>query len=449
MLDKYLKNNNVVKVVALIIGILLWVVVHMESDTPATQSANAELKEQYYKNVSVTAKFDEEQYTLKSITPADVTVQVQWRENTFRKLNVSNMSVEADLTGMTEGTHTVQLRVKGVTGASSSEAIPQTVRVVLEKIHTKQVPVVITTTGTPAEGFKAGEPVVKPNRVNVEVPDSLLDQLDSARAEINIADVNSTVTKQVKLVAVDKNGKQLDLQVSPTIVDVEIPITSPFKQMPLQIKLVGEPAPGYAVASYEQDPAMITVYGPQNVLDAMEFYEGPQIDLTDLTSTMKKKIDVPAKTGVLKVEPAKVEVNVEIVASTTKEFDIPIKLIGTNAGYNSQLAADTTSIHAILEGAPNVLAALNAEDVQAVVDISNLAPGEHVVPVTINLPMFVKKPTQAYTAKVLVTALSGTKTDNGGGVSPVIGTAPPSSGAGASNEAGATPSPTPNSGSEG
>ena len=445
MLDKYLKNNNVVKVVALVIGVLLWVGVHMDSDAPVSSSTKTDIKEQYNRNVSVTAKYDQDEFMLRSINPSEVTVLVQWRENTFRKLDVSNMTVEADLTGLEEGKHTVPLRVKGVTGAVSSEAIPQTVQVTLERMHNKQVPVVITTAGTPVEGFKAGEPVVTPNRVNVEVPDSMMDLVETARAEISIDGADATTKKQVKLSAYDKNGKPLELKVNPSVVDVEVPVTSPFKQMPLQIKLIGEPGPGYAVASYHQEPPMITVYGPQKVLDSMEFYEGPQIDLTNRSSTVKETFNLSTKTGVLRIEPAKVEVRVEIVASTTRTFDnVAIKLIGDNPGYGSKLALDTGSIQAVLEGAPNVLNALTAEDVQPVVDISNLAPGEHIVPVTINLPIYVKKPAQTITAKVIVTDIDGTSTDNGGGATPVIGTVPPTPGATET----ATPTPGPSGGAE-
>jgi YbbR domain-containing protein len=224
------------------------------------------------------------------------------------------------------------------------------------------------------------------------------------------------------------------------VVDVEVPVTSPFKQMPLQVKLIGEPAPGYAVAAYTQNPELVTVYGPQDLLDKMDFFDGLQIDISGMKDTLKKTFDLPHKPNVLRVEPAKVEITVEITPSVTKTLDnIPVRMIGKNDGYTAKLAPDTTALKVTLEGAPGVLDALKSQDVQAVVDISNLAPGMHELPVTLNLPTFIKKPAQEFQAKVEVSPASGTKPSTT--AKPVTG---PLSGAGSPiPSANPEPAPTP------
>ena len=58
----------------------------------------------------------------------------------------------------------------------------------------------------------------------------------------------AAVTKQVRLQAFDKDGKEVTLNINPSVVDVEVPITSPFQTIPLQMKINGDPPKGFAIA---------------------------------------------------------------------------------------------------------------------------------------------------------------------------------------------------------
>ena len=57
-MDKWLRNTNVVRIVALVIGILLWVVVHMEETNLSGNSPLRE-REETINNVAITTKYDE------------------------------------------------------------------------------------------------------------------------------------------------------------------------------------------------------------------------------------------------------------------------------------------------------------------------------------------------------------------------------------------------------
>ncbi|MNQ86608.1 hypothetical protein D3C85_1018070 [compost metagenome] len=43
-----------------------------------------------------------------------------------------------------------------------------------------------------------------------------------------------------------------------------------------------------------------------------------------------------------------------------------------------------------VEGAPAIIDQLKVQDIQAILDVSNLPPGKHELNVTLNLPTFVK-----------------------------------------------------------
>jgi YbbR domain-containing protein len=398
-MDQWLRNTNVVKVLALIIGILLWAVVHMDNSTLPGSSGNG-VREEQISNVSVTPKYDTAQFYVETIEPAQVIVTLTGNDSALKKAkNTSSYSVVLDLTKVGKGEHIVPLTPVGFPSNVTVKISPSSAKVILDEKSNKQMPVTVNVTGIPAVGLKAGQPVVKPNKVTVTVPSANIDVVESVRAEVNVEKAQSAVTSRARLVAYDKNGKALETAtINPAVVEVEVPITSPFTTVPLQLKLMGSPPRGLSVASLVQNTDKITVFGPQDVLNRLEYYDGPQINLNDLKEEKEYTIslDVLPQNRVTQVDPGKVEVKINIVPSATKTLDqIPISIIGQNDGFNTKVVLpDTGKLSLVAEGAPVLLEKVKAADVQAILDVSNLPPGRHELPVTWNLPTFIKKGTQ-------------------------------------------------------
>lgn len=413
-MDQWLRNTNVVKVVALVIGILLWAVVHMEDRSVPGSGTNGLNGETIISNVAVTPRYNTEQLYIESIEPAQVSVILTGRNSTIKKaMNSGTYSVEADLTALGKGEHTQVLTPVGFPSGVTVKITPSTVRVVLDEKKNKSMPVNVKVTGTPAEGLKAGQPVVKPNRVTVTVPSKLYDAVETVSAEVSVANATAAVSNKARLVAYDKNGKPLEMaEISPAVVDVEVPVTSPFKLVPLQLKLVGEPPQGFAVESLKQNPDKVTVFGPQNVLDPLEFYEGPQVDLSQMKENSELTLDIPVHSKEMQLEPDQVTVSVTIVPSVTHTIEgVPISIIGQNDGFNTQVVSPSSRLNVVVEGAPTIVNKLKAQDVQAILDVSNLPPGRHNLTVAWNLPTFVKKaPQQEYTVTVEISAKQGQQT---------------------------------------
>ncbi|MCL6457593.1 MAG: hypothetical protein K6T85_06255 [Gorillibacterium sp.] len=442
-MDRFLRNNNMVKAAAVLIALLLWLVVRLGDNEPIQRVSNKAVSETI-SNVTVNPVYDEAQYAVMSIEPKEVSVDMTWKESSYLKSSFSNLQVEADLTELTEGTHDVVLRAVGISNNIVTTISPYSVKVTIEKIQHKQVPVEITTTGNPSAGYKAGQPVIRPNRVSISVPQSMVDQVDSARAQVSIEGANETISKQVKLTVYDWNGRSMDGQVSPQVVDVEIPITSPFKLMPIQVKLTGEPAEGYSVASFSQDPETVSVYAAQDVLNGMDFYAGLELDLSGFKETRKLDLTVPLKPGIASVAPAAIKATVEIVPSGQKLLEqVPITLTGQSEGFTYKLATEKSTIDMNLIGAPSVLNNVRLQDVQATVDLSNLGLGVHDLPVIVNLPLFVKIQNPKITVTVEILSATGSATDKPATPGKTSSTPPASSTPSTGSSSGVSPTPTP------
>lgn len=395
-MDKWLAKPNVVKVIALFLGILLWFVVHLDVKTSTETSGGTSVRNEKINNVSVSAldNYDSSKYSIVSIDPPEVTVILNGRDASVKRINTSNFKIVVDLSEQQPGTLYLPVKTdRPLPAGVTAEILPERVKVVLEERQRKEVPVTINVTGTPAEGYKAGQPVVNPKRVHVTVSSSMLDIVDSARAEVNVDKASSAVTKQVRLSAYDKNGKVVEGAISPQVVDVEVPVTVPFKTMPLQIKWIGSPAKGFAVSGVQQSVDQVTVYGPQQVLDKMDFYEGFQLDISGIKENKSWALDLPLKNKVAQVDPGKLEIKLNVVPSAVKTLEgVPITVIGLNEGLTTKwISSEAGTLSVTVEGAPAIIDKLKLQDVQAIVDVSNLPQGKHEVPVTISLPAFVKR----------------------------------------------------------
>lgn len=428
MMDQWLRNTNVVRVIALVIGILLWAVVRSDGGT-VSGTTTAGLTEEKIWNVAVTPKYDTDHYFVEQVDPAQVTVSISGRDAAVKKvMATANYSLELDLTSVGKGEHVLPVTPVGFPSNVTVKLSPSNVKVVVDEKTNKSMPVVVNVTGTPSTGLKAGQPVAKPNRVTVSVPSRIYDTVDSVRADVSVEKAQSAVASKVKLVALDKNGKAIETAViNPAVVDVEVPITSPFSTVPLQLKYVGEPPRGFAVASIRQSTDKVTVYGQQSVLDKMEFYEGPQVNLSDLKEDKELTLDIPLNAKATQVEPAKVTVTISIVPSVTKTLEaIPLSIIGQNDGFDTKVVLpESGQLNLTVEGAPALIDKLKTQDAQGILDVSNLPPGRHEVPVVWNLPAFVKKgPQQDFKATVEISAKqSGTGTQGGASTTPPAGAA--------------------------
>jgi YbbR domain-containing protein len=390
-MDKWLRSNNVVKAIALMIGVLLWFVVHLDVDKTSATTTPLPVEQTINAVKIMPSKLDETHFSLQKMDPEFANITLKGKQSALTKLNTNSIQVQVDLSNAAVGTHAYPLKVINVQNSYVSTLVPSMVMVTLEELQKKEFPVTINIVGIPSAGYIVGQPIVNPSRVHVTLKTSELNIVDSVRAEVSVDKAAAVINKQVKLTAYGKDGNPVDATITPAVVDVEIPVTVPFKEMPLQVKVIGFPAKGYSIASMTQSVKRVTVFSSQATLDQMEFYEGPQVDVTDLKENKKITLDIPLKNKDIRVDPVKVEITLEIVPSTTLTMkNIPLRISGENDSFVTKvILPEKPEIQAVLEGAPELLGKLTLQDVQAIVDVSNLAPGIHELPINLSLPMFI------------------------------------------------------------
>lgn len=391
-MDKWLRNQKVVMIISLALGILLWNVVHQaEEQSKPTPISNASSSDEI-ENVSIDAiGLDESKYVLLSVEPSNVRIRVRGSSSAIKKITTES-KVQLNLANVKSGDQAVKLSVVGFPSGLNVEVIPSSVIVRIEEKLKKEMEVDIDLKGKPNQGYVAGTPIVQPNRVLVTIPESKMDTVQSIRGEIDVTNAEKTISKQIKLAAYDVNGKKIDVAIEPSVVNIEVPITEPSKKVTLQVQLIGTPPESFSLVKTDQDPQEITVYGKQEVLDQLEFYDGLQINVSEFTTNQVVTLEIPLHEGISRIEPSKVDIVLTIVPSEQKSFE-QLKVVVTGLDeHNSVEFTDPVNgmINVTVEGAPQVMSGVKADNIDAIIDVTNLPVGKHEVPIVYSLPSFVK-----------------------------------------------------------
>lgn len=393
-MDRWLKNPNVVRVIALLLSVLLWFVVHMEGQqSPAQPNWTARSTSKEIEQVGIeVVGLDENRYELLSIEPNQVRIRVSGLPNVLSEVTTQTARVRLDLSAAVSGVQQIQLEPVGFPPQVDVDLFPSSVTVTLEEKLMREMPVVIDVTGEPGQGLVAGTPTVQPNRVYVTYRESGIDEIEVVRGTVDVSGAETSVRKQIRLFAYNGNGERMDAVIEPSVVEVEVPITHPARTMPLQIQLIGEPAPGYSVASFDQTPLEVAVFGEERVLERLEFYAGGSVDITGWDADRTVSVTVPLIEGVSQVEPVTAEVKVRIVPAVRRDYSgVKLKLAGERGNLEAIIRDPQSGVMTItLEGAAETLDELDADDIDLIVDVSNLTEGVHQVEVSYSLPAFVR-----------------------------------------------------------
>ncbi|MFD0670824.1 YbbR-like domain-containing protein [Cohnella sp. GCM10027633] len=392
-MDKWLNHPTAAKLVALALGILMWAGVHYNPDNPPNTVASTLKTKTYTLNVQPFG-MDERNFVLAAIEPKSVKIKVSG-SSTALLAKPEDFKLQLDLRTLGEGTHNVDIDANLPRGLELLETTPSKVQVTLIALETKEFEVEVEMEGSPAKGYKAGTPIIKPsNKVHVTLPDNTMSEVVSVRAKISVEGEQETIkSKGVKLAAYDEAGRLIEgAKLDPAVVEVEIPITNPFKTIPVQFRLTGHMPAGLSISSFKPVTEEVTVYGPQEELDKLEFLDA-EVKLDDLKNSGKIMVPLRASAPITEVSPGEIEIAVEVVLSETRMLEgLPIVWKGLGENLTVTIVDPSTGkADIVVQGAPSILGNLKPGDVDVYADLSGRGPGTHTLPLNVNLERFMEQ----------------------------------------------------------
>jgi YbbR domain-containing protein len=278
-----------------------------------------------------------------------------------------------------------------VDGIDVLEVVPPTVRVAIDRVDQKTVPVEVDPGEIP-EGFEIDEPVLGDEEAEVRGPASIVAQVDRVRALVRISSSAVDINEAVDLIAVDVEGRPIEagLDIDPETVSVQIDVreTETTQAVPIRADIAGTPAPGFALTSLTVEPALVTLRGLPGALTEVDavLTEELSIDGVSESQSFEAELQLPEGT---RLDDAGAEAMATVTATIEPSVSSRTFVVGvvcTGAGSNECLPSiELLSI--TLSGPGGTLSALGASAITPTVDAGGLPPGTHALtPVVGGLP---------------------------------------------------------------
>lgn len=288
-----------------------------------------------------------------------------------------------DLAGLGPGTYTLEVEIQSQhQPVREVSQTPRTVEVTLQRLLTQELPLTLERRGEPAIGFRADAPVLSHTSVILTGPESQVQRVRSARVVIDLSQASDTMSRVLDVQLLDENELFVEgVTVTPPQVTLNQPITQlgGYRNVVIKVITTGQPALGYRLTNVSVAPPTISVFSnnPQLVESLPGFVETNPLDITGVKDDVEVRLPLNLPAGVSVVGEQNVVVQVGVAAI---EDSITVSgLVLEVSGLPAELAArmSPTTVDVIISGPVPLLDRLSPEDINVVIDLTNVVAGTY------------------------------------------------------------------------
>ncbi|MFK3961709.1 CdaR family protein [Guptibacillus hwajinpoensis] len=395
-MDKLLTSNWFVKIISFLLALMLYTIVAMPdgSTTDPNGLLTQQTETERLPDMELEVLYDEDSVVVSDL-PETVDVIVEGRTDGLMLSKLTNKEVYVDLRNLTPGQHLVTVKHRDFPENVDVAIDPVRVSVTIEekKSSTFQAGINLLKEDELPEGYATEEPIVSPKTVTVTGANSKLEQIAFVRGYVNVSGAKEEVNERITLNVYDANMEEIQgVSIDPAVVDVKVPITAPYKKVPIKLDQKGKLPDGVSISSIDLEPSEVSVFGPEEELSKLEFLDGIPLDLSKITEDTTVELDVPVPDGMKKVDPETVKAKIKVGNEDEKAFeDVPIKVTGVSDGLTANISEpETGSTDMKIYGVSSVLENIQNDDFQAYIDASGLSEGEHELELQWNGPSYVR-----------------------------------------------------------
>lgn len=355
-----LNSNTKVKIISLLSAIALWMYVIAIVDPEDTR-----IIEDIPVTLTNTERMDAKDLVVYQDEPLTCSMYISGKLSNVKSITKDDIQVYGEISDPIEGKNVVYLKAN-MSDRVSHEFSSSTIIVNLEKKIYKDIPVKID---VPKEYANTVESAV-PEKESIEIsgPREQVSRVSYLYGEINPEGKKDNYKENVKLTAIDKDGKEVeDIELGSKYVSVQVKMLSSKK---VSINPVfNSDASGI---NYSFDENSIEIKGKSDKISEIESINTEEIDLEKLKNDGSLKVALNIPEGIIsEKKDVTVFVNKESITEETiniNKSDIQLRNNQQNISISDFNLPD--EIEVVVSRYENVNK-LTAEDIELYIDLSN------------------------------------------------------------------------------
>ncbi len=389
ILDKVLFNGKFSRLVAFVLALLMYFSVNGSAIRSLTNGTITSSKSK--NDVALVAQYNSDTFEISGL-PSTVDVTFTGDATSVTSASNADGYILADLSGLTEGTHTVRLKGEGFGDSVNIKIDPTNVTVTLKKKTTQQFNVSydLVNQDKMADIYSVGTPQFEYNKINVRASKDTLNTIAFVKALIDVSGQTGDFEQEAELVCYDANGQVVNADIVPNTIHVSVPVSSPSKTVNVEVEVTGEVPNDKAIASISMDQQTVTIYGSETVLSAIDKVT-VTLDASTLTkdATVLRPITLP--TGVTSSSINQITMSVKLGNKESVTLDeVKINYRYNVNNYKATQPNNQTTVSVIVNGTSDNISNVTAEDIVVYVDMSDARPGTQA------FPLYIEQPTNGF-----------------------------------------------------
>ncbi len=364
---------------AFLLAVAVWIM--------AVTSSDPSVEKSYPNTIPVEVIGQSSELVITTSLPEEISLTLRAPTSIWNTLITEKVPVRAimDLSGMSEGTHTVPIQVQiGIKPVEIISYSPQSVTIEMEPLATQEFEIRLINQGSLAVGYQSNPAELSTTTVLVSGAKSYVEKVNEVRAVVKLTDVKADINQTVTLQPVDVNGSLVkDVSLSPEKITVTQKVfeRGGYRNVVVKVVTNGQVASGYRLSSVSVFPPTVTVYSSDTVLvDQLPGYvETMPIDLSQKDENFEEEIDLNLPEGIQVIDNLYVLVSVEItpIISSQSISNVMVEANGLDATSTVSISPEMVDI--IISGPLNALEAINPNDLRVLLDLTGLQSGTHTL----------------------------------------------------------------------
>lgn len=295
-------------------------------------------------------------------------------------------------------TDSLVIDIKPIEGITVVKKSPNDMRISRENVKSESRKITYEFEGNPKESYIHLDPIITPNTVEIEGPESKMAQVQEVRVTLGIDGATNDVTSVGKIRLLDKEGNEVsDIDKSIEEVSYQVPIRK-LKEVSVLVKTTGSLPSGYKLTGSEVIPKKVTLIGTESAIDKISNLV-LEVPLNNVTSDVNKEISLATvlPVGVSRYQNTNmvtVKLNVDKVQEkevTILTHDISIERLPENLNIS---IVNTEDIKVTFRGILEDLSRITVYSLNPTINLNNLEEGRHEVTLNLTYPRSVELVTE-------------------------------------------------------